>query len=269
MSQVVGFVGAGQMGEPMVSRLLRAGHTVRVFARKDSVRERLLAAGAELVESVAATAAGADLVIVCVFSDAQLVEVLGGPAGVLAAASAKCVVVSHTTGTMSTVQALASGFPDGPVLLDGPVSGSAEDIAAGRLTVLLGGPPESVAAVRPALESYADTIVATGPVGSALAVKLVNNALFAANAQLVAAAADIGRRLGIEPTGLLHALRASSGRSYAAESIQRTGGLEKFQHLAAPFLRKDVAACLAATTDAGIELGQLAAVIHDGPLELG
>ncbi|WP_084526218.1 NAD-binding protein [Nocardia vaccinii] len=127
----------------------------------------------------------------------------------------------------------------------------------------------TVRAVRPVLESYAGTIVATGPLGSALSVKLVNNALFAANAQLVAAAADIGRRLGIESRDLLSALLACSGRSYAAESIRRTGGLDRFQQLAAPFLRKDVAACLAATADAGLELGQLGSVIHDGPLELG
>lgn len=268
MSQVVGFIGAGQMGEPMVSRLLRAGHRVKLFARRTSVRERMAAVGAQIVDSVAEAAAG-DLVIVCVFSDEQLVQVVDGPSGVLAAASKECVVLSHTTGTMATVQDLAAGYPDGPVLLDGPVSGSAEDIAAGRLTVLLGGPATSVERVRPVLESYADTIVATGALGSALSVKLINNALFAANAQLVAAAAEVGRELGIGDQELLRALLACSARSYAAESIHHTGGLAKFERMAAPYLRKDVAACLAATKDNGIELAQLADVIHHGPLELG
>ncbi|WP_024802914.1 NAD(P)-dependent oxidoreductase [Nocardia sp. BMG51109] len=269
MSQVIGFVGAGQMGEPMVFRLLGAGHRVVVYARRPSVRERVRAAGAEVVDSVAEAAAASDVVIACVFSDEQLVEVLGGPGGVLATASKECVVVSHTTGTMSTVRGLAGPYSQGPVLLDGPVSGSAEDIAAGRLTVLLGGPAAAVEVARPVLESYAETIVATGDLGSALAVKLVNNALFAANAQLVASAAEVGRRMGIADDELVRALLACSGRSYAAESVHRTGGLRGFERMAAPFLRKDVAACLAATADSGFELGQLAAVIHDGPLELG
>ncbi|WP_280382635.1 NAD(P)-dependent oxidoreductase [Nocardia wallacei] len=268
MSQVVGFVGAGQMGEPMVLRLVRAGHRVVVFARRSSVRERVRAVGAEVVDSVAEVAAAGDIVVVCVFSDEQLVEVLGGPAGVLAVAGKECVVVSHTTGTVSTVRGLAAGYPQGPVLLDGPVSGSAEDIAAGKLTVLLGGPGAAVEAARPVLESYAETIAATGELGTALSVKLVNNALFAANAQLVAAAAEVGRRMGIADNDLLRALLACSGRSYAAESIFRTGGLRGFEHMAAPFLRKDVAACLAATADNDIDLGQLSAVIHDGPLDL-
>lgn len=268
MSQVVGFVGAGQMGEPMVGRLVRAGHRVAVYARRPSVRERLRACGAEVVDSVAEAAAASAVVLVCVFSDEQLARVLGGSAGVLATAAPEAVVVSHTTGTVSTVTGLAAGYPKGPILLDGPVSGSADDISAGKLTVLLGGPAAAVEVVRPVLASYADTIVATGELGSALSVKLVNNALFAANAQLVASAVEVGRRMGITDKDLLAALTVCSGRSYAGTSIHRSGGLAGFEHLAAPFLRKDVAACLAATADIGVDLGQLAAVISNGPLEL-
>ncbi|WP_216907817.1 NAD(P)-dependent oxidoreductase [Nocardia noduli] len=268
MSQVVGFVGAGQMGEPMVVRLVRAGFRTVVFARREPVRERLRAEGAEVVDSAAEVAAVADVVIACLFSDTQLIEVLGGPEGVLANARPDAVVVSHTTGAVSTVKDLAAARPDGPILLDGPVSGSAEDIAAGKLTVLLGGPADPVEAVRPVLASYAETVIGTGALGSALGVKLVNNALFAANAQLVAVAAEVGRELGIEDGQLLRALSVASGRSYAADSILRTGGFAKFEQRAAPFLRKDVAACVAATADLGIDLGQLAAVITEGPFDL-
>ncbi|MFE6862202.1 NAD(P)-dependent oxidoreductase [Nocardia sp. NPDC057668] len=269
MPQVVGFIGAGRMGEPMVVRLIGAGHRVVVLARRAEVRERLGACGAEVVRTIAEVAEAADVVVVCVFSDPQLIDVLGGPSGLLATAKPSTIVVSHTTGSVGTVRELAAAHPDGPVLLDGPVSGSAQDIAAGRLTVLLGGPGESAEAVRPVLESYSAQIIATGALGTALNVKLVNNALFAANSQLVAEAARVGRQLGIDDRDLLRALSACSGASHAAESIRRTGGLAAFEKAAAPFLRKDVAACLAATADAGADLGRLAAVIHNGPLELG
>ncbi|MFD4351318.1 NAD(P)-dependent oxidoreductase [Nocardia sp. NPDC058518] len=268
MSKVVGFIGAGQMGEPMVVRLVAAGHRTVVYARQDAVRERLRAAGAEVVDSVREAAVSSEVIIACLFSDHQLREVLSGPDGVLASAGADAVVVSHTTGTVSTITELAAARPDGPVLLDGPVSGSAEDIAAGRLTVLLGGPSVAVEAVRPVLSAYASSVLATGALGSALGVKLVNNALFAANAQLVAVAAEVGRKLGIEEGQLLQALSVASGNSYAADSIRRTGGLAKFEKRAAPFLRKDVAACVSATAELGIDLGGLGAVIADGPFDL-
>ncbi|MBH0775489.1 NAD(P)-dependent oxidoreductase [Nocardia bovistercoris] len=269
MSQVVGFVGAGQMGEPMVLRLVGAGYRTVVFARRAEVRDRLRDAGAEVVDSAAEAAAASDIVIACLFSDSQLVEVLGGDDGLLAAARPDAVIVSHTTGTVSTIKDLAALRPDGPTLLDGPVSGSAEDIAAGKLTVLLGGPPEAVESVRPVLAAYSASIIATGALGSALGVKLVNNALFAANAQLVAVAAEVGRELGIADDQLLHVLSEASARSYAADSIRRMGGFDKFEKVAGPFLRKDVAACVSATSDLGIDLGQLAAVIQKGPFDLG
>ncbi|AHH18137.1 putative dehydrogenase [Nocardia nova SH22a] len=267
MSLTVGFVGAGKMGRPMVRRLLDAGHRVQVFARREKVRERVRDWGAELVETPAAVADSADIVITCLFSDDQLIEVLGGPDGVLAAAGAGVPVVSHTTGTVATVTELAKA-EGGGVLLDGPVSGTADDIAAGRLTVLLGGPEDAVRQAIPALESYADPVIATGGLGTALSVKLVNNALFAANAQLVATAVAIGERLGTSGEQMLSALARCSGDSYAAKSVRNTGGLRSFAEVAAPFLRKDVAACLAAAGDLGVDLGDLAAVIKSGPLEL-
>ncbi|MGI5217822.1 NAD(P)-dependent oxidoreductase [Nocardia sp. CA-290969] len=269
MSQVVGFVGAGRMGEPMVYRLVAAGHRVQVYARREAVRERLRAGGATVVDSIAEAAASADIVITCLFSDDQLVEVVGGPGGVFAAARPDAVVVSHTTGTVTTVTGLAAGNPGGPALLDGPVSGSADDIAAGKLTVLLGGAAAAVARARPVLESYAGTVITTGALGTALSVKLVNNALFAANAQMAGAALELGKRLGIGEERLLEALAVSSGRSYAAGAIGLSGGLVKFEQVAAPFLRKDVAACRAATADLGIDIGRLGPVIDGGPFELG
>lgn len=202
------------------------------------------------------------------FSDSQLVEVLGGPEGLLAKSRPDAVVVSHTTGAVSTVQGLAGAYPDGPTLLDGPVSGSASDIAAGKLTVLLGGSAAAVEVAEPILQSYADPVVATGALGSALIVKLVNNALFAANAQLVAAAVHIGQQLGIADEELLQALAVCSARSYASDSILGAGGVKRFEHIAAPFLRKDVETLRAATSEIGVDLGQLGTVIADGPLDL-
>lgn len=264
----IGFIGAGQMGEPMVLRLLDAGHQVLVYARRVEVRERLAARGAIPAESVASLARGSDIVISCLFSDAQLLEVAAGADGVLANAKPGAVIVSHTTGTVGTLSGLAAEVPAGPTLLDAPVSGSAEDIAAGKLTVLLGGPDDAVARVRPVLAAYADPLIATGGLGSALNLKLINNVVFAANAQLVAAAVQLGQQLGVREETLFAALAVSSGGSRAASYVQLAGGVDGFAKVAAPFLRKDVAACVAAAADAGVELGQLRSVAETGPLSL-
>lgn len=139
MPNTVGFLGAGQLGEPMVDRLLGAGHNVAAYARREEIRRRLEAKGAAMADSVADLARGSDVLISCLFSDAQLRETGLGPDGFIANAKPGVVFVSHTTGLLSTLEALREGSPSAPVILDAPVSGIVEDIAAGALTVLIGG----------------------------------------------------------------------------------------------------------------------------------
>lgn len=266
--QVVGFIGAGQMGEPMVRRLLGAGYRVQVYARRAEVREQLAALGAVAVDSVAAAARGAGIVISCLFSDAQLREVAGGPDGLMATAEPGTIVVSHTTGTVSTLTDLIAAFPDGPVLVDAPVSGGAHDIAAGKLTVLLGGPDDAVARAREVLTAYADPVITTGALGTALNLKLINNVLFASNAQLVAAAVELAKNLDVPDASLFAVLEHCSGGSRAAGYVRSAGGVDSFADVVAPFMRKDVAACIEAAADRGVELGQLRTVAETGLLDL-
>jgi 3-hydroxyisobutyrate dehydrogenase-like beta-hydroxyacid dehydrogenase len=265
---MVGFLGAGQLGEPMVGRLLDAGHDVVVYARREEARRRLESKGATMADSVAGLARDSDVLISCLFSDAQLRETGLGPDGFIANAKPETVFVSHTTGTLSTLEALRGSAPAPPVILDAPVSGTVENIDAGTLTVLIGGPSDAVASVTPILAAYADPVLATGALGSALAVKLINNLLFAANAQLLAAATQLGTHLGVEPTMLLSTLQVCSARSHAAEQAQRIGGMDRFAELAGPFLRKDIAACRKAAGEAGVELGLLGSAVREGPLDV-
>lgn len=264
----VGFLGAGQLGQPMVERLLGAGHDVAVYARRDDVRARLAQRGATVAASVADLARHSDILVACLFSDAQLRDTGLGPDGFIANLKPGSVFVSHTTGTLATLQALQDSAPDGPVVLDGPVSGTADDIAAGTLTVLLGGPADAVATVTPVLAAYADPVVPTGALGSALAIKLVNNLLFAANAQLLASATELGARLGVEPDVLLSTLQVCSAASRVAAHAHHIGGMDHFEELAGPFLRKDVAAVRVAAAGAGVDLGLLDVTVRQGPLAL-
>jgi 3-hydroxyisobutyrate dehydrogenase-like beta-hydroxyacid dehydrogenase len=266
--RTVGFLGAGQLGEPMVDRLLGAGHNVVAYARREEARRLLAAKGAAIADSVADLARDSDILISCLFSDAQLRETGLGADGFITNAKPGAVFVSHTTGTLSTLEALRDSSPSAPVILDAPVSGTADGIAAGTLTVLIGGPSDAVAAVTPILAAYADPVVATGALGSALALKLINNLLFAANAQLLGAATQLGEQLRVAPDVLLSTLQVCSANSHAAAHAHRIGGMDRFEELAGPFLRKDIAACREAAAEAGVELGLLGTAVREGPLDL-
>jgi len=133
---VVGFVGAEQMGAPMVERLLGAGVGVRLFARRPEVVARFAQLGAVTERSVTALAVDLDVLIRCPFSAPQVEEILVGSGGALAALRPGATVVQHTTVSPETIRRLATrAAARGVNMLDAPISGQPDDIPAGRLTV--------------------------------------------------------------------------------------------------------------------------------------
>jgi 3-hydroxyisobutyrate dehydrogenase-like beta-hydroxyacid dehydrogenase len=267
----VGFVGTGRLGEPMVQRLLAAGYPVTAVARQQDAADRLRASGAHITRSVADVARSSRIVISCLFSDDQVRQALAGPDGLLANMQLDSLFVSHTTGTPDTLARIMAETRGGSkvTVLDAPVSGTAADVAAGCLTVMIGGDAQAVDQVTPALSAYCGNIIHTGSFGTALTAKLVNNLVFAANNQIVGAASAIAAQMGLEPGLLLRVLSVSSGSSHAVTYALRSGGVAAVENLVAEFLVKDTAACRAVADATGTDLGWLGRVVDSGPLELG
>jgi 3-hydroxyisobutyrate dehydrogenase-like beta-hydroxyacid dehydrogenase len=262
----VGFVGAGEMGTPMVDRLLAAGSPVTVLARRPEVAERYAGSPARVVSSLGEVAEGADIVIVCVLTDAQVAEVALGEHALLAAMAPGSLLVVHTTGSPSTATRLAEdGAERGVRVIDAPVSGGPADIVAGHITLLLGGDDTDVERVRPVLAAYADPILHLGPLGSGQVVKLINNALFAANIQLAAEAERVADQLGVDIATLASTVAHCSGASYAMGVIAAMGSTEALTVAAGRFLRKDVDMVTAVAAELGVDLGLLASVADGDP----
>ncbi|CRZ13295.1 NAD(P)-dependent oxidoreductase [Mycolicibacterium neworleansense] len=251
----VGFIGAGRMGAPMVRRLTEAGHQVRALGRDEEKRAAVAELGAQPVDSPGAAVADADVTIVCVFTDEQvralcpdLIEEM--PEG--------AVLVLHTTGSPRTAEALAErGAARGIAVIDAPVSGGPHDIAAGTVTVFAGGDADAVARAREVLTAYADPVLHVGPVGAGQRVKLVNNALFAAQIGAVAEGVRLGDRLGIDETTLLTALTHGSAASRALGGIAATGSADAFIARVGEFIGKDVAVVRGTVSELDSDLGLL------------
>ena len=262
-----GFVGAGQMGAPMVRRLAAAGTPTTVYARRAEVRDEFAAEGLPTVSTLAEAAAGADVVIACLYSDAQVLEVALGDDGLIASMEPGSVLALHTTGSPATAQRLAeAGAPRRVHVVDAPVSGGAHDIAAGRLTVMLGGEPDDVERVRSVVAAYADPIFVIGALGTAQVVKLLNNALFAAHVELVADAERVAGQFGIDPVTLATVIQASSGASNVMGLALRGGSIHQLVQGAGHYLAKDFAAVRAVTDELGVDLGVIRRAVEEGPV---
>jgi 3-hydroxyisobutyrate dehydrogenase-like beta-hydroxyacid dehydrogenase len=257
----VGFVGAGRMGAPMISRLVAAGHSVRALGRTDEKRSAIADLGATPVTEPRALA-DADVVVVCVFTDDQVKELcLDG--ALVASMRPGATLVLHTTGSPRTAQAIAARFGHVDVV-DAPVSGGPHDIAAGSVTLFVGGPEAAVARISPVLGAYADPILHGGDTGAGQLVKLINNTLFAAQIGLVAEGARLGTTLGISESALLNALTHGSAQSRVLTMIASAGSADAFISAVGEFIGKDVAVVRSTVAELGGDLGPLDAVVRAG-----
>lgn len=253
----LGFIGTGRMGHPMTRKLVEAGHEVRALARSQDKRATLAADGAHPVAAVPEAGEGADAVLVCVFTDEQVQEVCLS-SGLLDAMPEGAVLVIHTTGSPRTAENIATrAAPFGISVIDAPVSGGPHDIAAARLTLFAGGPPAVLEQVRPALASYADPILHAGPLGAGQRVKLVNNALFAAQLGLLASAVDLAAQFGVAEPVLLSALPHGSAASRALTAVASRGSVAAFAETVGGFLTKDIAVARKTAAALGATLGPL------------
>lgn len=263
--QPIGFVGAGSMGAPMVTRLLAAGVPVRLFARRAEVIERFAALEAEIADSVADVAASTSVLVVCPFSEQQLLEIAEP---ILTAACDGLVLVQHATISLDGIRDLAvRAAVRGVTVLDAPISGKAEDIAAGDLTVLVGGDEAALRAATPYLRTYSRVLTRVGDVGAATAAKLINNLMFTAQVQVIGAGLALAADLGLAAEDVLAALADCSAGSFALDTMRATGA-ERFVELAGPYLRKDVAVVETLARERGADLGVLGTIVHDGPYPL-
>ncbi len=256
----VGIVGTGEMGRPVIERLLAAGHAVHAYARRPEARAELGERGVTTVDDVRALGAICDVVLVYVFSDEQ-VRVVAFDDGLVEAMAPGSVLVVHTTGSPATAQAIAAAaVPRNIGVLDAAGSGGPAEVAAGRLNLFVGGEAEHLARCRPVFAAYASAITHFGPVGAGQMVKLVNNLLFGCHIELALEAARLAATFGVDDVELARTLHTCSGQSYSLDLVAAMGGTTRLLDAAGRFVHKDVLVAREVAAVAGVDLGSLDAL---------
>jgi 3-hydroxyisobutyrate dehydrogenase len=260
----IGFVGLGIMGARMAANLRRAGYELTVYNR---TRERAEAWAAEHGGSVAATpaevGAASDIVITMVVDGAQVREVLLGDRGVAEGAASGTLCVDMSTIAPGDSRRIAAALAaNGVAFVDAPVTGSSPKAEDGTLTIMAGGATKDFERARPLLEAMGELIVHVGEeVGQGEMVKLINNAVAAANAHTLAQALVVGRATGVDLDALTQVMGAGSGGSAmlalkaAPMRDHDYSTLFKLEHML-----KDVRLCLEEGQAAGVPFPAAAAV---------
>jgi len=263
MGEPVAFIGLGTMGFPMAGHLARAGHELAVWNRSAGRAERFVAAHrARAAASPADAARGARLVFVCVGRDADVREVVLGPAGALEALAPGAVLVDHTTASAELARELEARVRErGAGFLDAPVSGGQAGAEQGTLTVMVGGEEPAFERARSALGCYARFVRRLGPAGSGQLAKMVNQICIAGVLEGLAEGLHFAEAAGLDAAAVVEVISKGAAQSWQMENRHRTMLAGEFDHgFAVEWMRKDLSLALAEARRNGAPL-PLAALV--------
>jgi 3-hydroxyisobutyrate dehydrogenase-like beta-hydroxyacid dehydrogenase len=251
----VGFLGLGIMGSRMAANLRRAGFELVVWNRTaEKARAWAAEHGAEVAESPREVAERCDRVVTMVVDGAQVESVLlAEGAGAANEALDRSLFVDMSTIGPVAARRVASRLSDrGIGFLDAPVTGSSPKAEDGTLSIMVGGEPGDFERALPLFEAMGELIVHVGPLGTGQMVKLINNAVGATNAAVVAEALLLARRSGVDLDKLVAVMKAGAGASAMLELKERPMREHDYTTLfKLAHMLKDVRLCLQEAEAAG------------------
>lgn len=214
MSRKVGFIGLGLMGRPMVTNLLKAGHSVTVWNRTASRAEELVKAGAKLAKSPREAAELSQVLITIVSDPPALESVLWGDGGALGGLKRGSTYIDSSTVSPILAKKIAAACQErGVRFLDAPVTGGDWGAREGNLVFMIGGAAATLKEVEPILGVMGKKWFHLGPNGAGQTIKLAMNAILALEVGAVAEAVGLVRRAGLAGEQLFEVLQSSMGRS--------------------------------------------------------
>jgi 3-hydroxyisobutyrate dehydrogenase-like beta-hydroxyacid dehydrogenase len=212
----IGFIGLGNMGQPMARRLIEAGHWLTVYDTRNDAVAPLLALGAKLATSPADIADRVETVMASLPEPHIVAKVATGEGGVIHGKRVKRFVDLSTTGSRVAADIAVALAKKNIMQVDSPVSGGVPGAIKGTLAVMVSGPAADVAAVKDALGVFGRVFEIGAKPGIAQTMKLANNFLSACALAATSEAVVMGVKAGLDPAIMIDVINAGSGRNTAS-----------------------------------------------------
>jgi 3-hydroxyisobutyrate dehydrogenase-like beta-hydroxyacid dehydrogenase len=213
--QRIGYIGVGLMGHGAARNILGHGYALTITGHRNrGPVDDLIARGAREAKTPADVARASDIVFLCLPSSVEVEATIYGEHGVLAGASAGLIVVDSTTSDPRATQRIGADLAQrGVRMADAPVGRTPKEAEEGKLSTFIGGDPETVRAVRPIIECYADTIIEAGELGAGHTLKLINNFISIGTCAVIAEALATAAKLGVDLRKLYDVVSAGGANS--------------------------------------------------------
>ncbi len=213
----IGFIGLGNMGQPMARRLIAAGHKLIVYDTRNDAVAPLVALGAQVASSPADVADRVETVMASLPSLQISEKVAIGEGGVIQGKRIKRFIDLSTTGATVAAKIAAVLAKKNIVQIDCPVSGGVGGASKGTLAVMVSGPKAEIDLVKDVLAVFGKVFVIGEKPGMAQTMKLANNFLSATAMAATSEAVAMGVKAGLDPAVMIDVINAGSGRTTASD----------------------------------------------------
>ena len=213
----IGFIGLGNMGQPMARRLIEAGHKLVVYDTRNDAVAPLVAMGAQLASSPADVADRVETVMASLPSLQISEKVATGEGGVIHGKRIKRFIDLSTTGSSVAAKIAAALVKKNIIQIDCPVSGGVGGARKGTLAVMVSGPKAEIELVKDVLAVFGKVFVIGEKPGMAQTMKLANNFLSATAMAATSEAIAMGVKAGLDPAVMIDVINAGSGRTTASD----------------------------------------------------
>ncbi|MGH2627994.1 MAG: NAD(P)-dependent oxidoreductase, partial [Anaerolineales bacterium] len=220
MAVSVGFIGVGNMGNPMAGNVLKGGFPMTVFDKSAKAMENLVQAGARAGKSAREVVEGSEIVLTCLPASPDVEALYLEPGGLIDLAKPGTILIDLSSVLPSTPRKLEPrAQARGVHFLEAPVSGGVAGARAATLAIMVGGDPQVLERARPVLRAIGPNIFSVGPVGAGNTVKAINNMMASVNSLAMMEGLAVGVKAGLDPMVVYEVVKASSGASKALERI--------------------------------------------------
>ena len=222
MTISIGFIGLGNMGNPMALNILKKGYAVTVFDMNPKTMENLVAAGAKGASSAADAIRNADIILTSLPGTPEVEPFYLAAGGVIEMAKKGAVLIDLSSVLPSTARKIETAAKArGLKFLEAPVSGGVTGARAATLAVMTGGDAAALEQVRPILNAIGTNIYHVGPAGAGNTIKAINNMMSTVNACAMMEGFAVGLKAGLDLKTMADIVKSSSGNSMALARVDR------------------------------------------------
>ena len=216
MSELIAFIGVGNMGLPMAENLMKSGKKIRVFDVSKKTIEIAQKKNLDVVENLSDLVTRDVTTVITMLPEGKhSKEVFLGENGIINKVSKDCLLIDCSTIDIQTSKEIGKkATENGIKMIDAPVSGGVMGAQKATLNIMVGGTKEAFDLALPLLKIMGKNIFHAGELGSGNGAKICNNMSLGITMIAASESLMLAKRLNIDIKKVHEIMKNASGNSW-------------------------------------------------------